>query len=282
MIEWDCIQSVLCNRLFIIFEVNLPDQIMKKQTLFAILILSVVLITCKKEEPEPTPTTTNNTTNTTTATCSDGIQNGSETGIDCGGTCTACPTGGTPLNSCAEVVLNSMFGKFYGQIADTSSLGANPNWPYPSMSKYFSVYDSSSADWVLEMCPDGQGSNQWQNWNNDLAYYFRNYDYQYNSLTGVSTVYANGNFGYRLRQPDLSYGEGCNLLVGVDGLANEVCTIFNTYPANPILDSWYYLQFVDFTDSIYIIDVRWTPGIWSPAPHTHESHRDTVTYYLVQ
>jgi len=30
-----------------------------------------------------------------TPTCSDGIQNGSETGVDCGGSCTACPTGGT-------------------------------------------------------------------------------------------------------------------------------------------------------------------------------------------
>ncbi len=29
---------------------------------------------------------------TTVATCTDGIQNGNETGIDCGGTCTVCPT----------------------------------------------------------------------------------------------------------------------------------------------------------------------------------------------
>jgi hypothetical protein len=29
-------------------------------------------------------------------TCSDGIQNGDETGIDCGGSCTACPVGNSP------------------------------------------------------------------------------------------------------------------------------------------------------------------------------------------
>ncbi len=36
----------------------------------------------------------------TCPTCSDGIQNGSETGVDCGGTCTACP--------CADVTIGSL------------------------------------------------------------------------------------------------------------------------------------------------------------------------------
>jgi len=37
-----------------------------------------------------------------TATCSDGIQNGDETGVDCGGSCTACPT----VPTCSDGIMN--------------------------------------------------------------------------------------------------------------------------------------------------------------------------------
>ncbi|OQB05932.1 MAG: hypothetical protein BWY19_00711 [bacterium ADurb.Bin212] len=52
-----------------------------------------------------TPTLSDYTVNYTTTdapTCSDGIQNGDETGIDCGGSCDACP----PEESCSDGILN--------------------------------------------------------------------------------------------------------------------------------------------------------------------------------
>src|SRR5436853_6975316 len=50
-----------------------------------ILLLTFVafaLTTCKKKDDDNTPA----------PTCSDGIQNQGETGVDCGGPCSACPT----------------------------------------------------------------------------------------------------------------------------------------------------------------------------------------------
>lgn len=51
---------------------------------FLCLLLSgtVLLINACGEDEDPEPMTS----------CTDGIQNGDETGVDCGGTCTACPT----------------------------------------------------------------------------------------------------------------------------------------------------------------------------------------------
>lgn len=45
---------------------------------FALVTTTVAISSCDKDEP---------------ASCTDGIQNGDETGIDCGGTCAACPEG---------------------------------------------------------------------------------------------------------------------------------------------------------------------------------------------
>lgn len=44
---------------------------------FALCIATIAISSCDKDEP---------------ASCTDGIQNGDETGIDCGGGCDACPT----------------------------------------------------------------------------------------------------------------------------------------------------------------------------------------------
>jgi hypothetical protein len=49
-----------------------------KKTLFVFGLILLVVAACKKKEPDPT--------------CSDGIQNQSETGVDCGGPCAACPS----------------------------------------------------------------------------------------------------------------------------------------------------------------------------------------------
>lgn len=47
------------------------------------LAMCLVMVSCSKEDDDK---------DTTTATCTDGIQNQDETGIDCGGVCTACGT----------------------------------------------------------------------------------------------------------------------------------------------------------------------------------------------
>ena len=50
--------------------------------LMSMMALAFVLFiaSCEKDDPTPEPQ----------ATCDDGIQNGDETGIDCGGSCSAC------------------------------------------------------------------------------------------------------------------------------------------------------------------------------------------------
>ncbi|MEK9559221.1 MAG: hypothetical protein VW010_00730, partial [Flavobacteriaceae bacterium] len=50
--------------------------------LMSMLAVAFVLFiaSCEKDDPNPEPQ----------ATCDDGIQNGDETGIDCGGSCSAC------------------------------------------------------------------------------------------------------------------------------------------------------------------------------------------------
>lgn len=63
------------------------NVIMMKRVLFfsffLLLAAPVFLLTsCEQEDDTPTPT----------ATCVDGVQNGNETGIDCGGDCDPCPT----------------------------------------------------------------------------------------------------------------------------------------------------------------------------------------------
>ena len=48
---------------------------------------SIIYYGCKKKDSN---TSSSSSSTTTTPTCSDGIQNQGETGIDCGGPCTAC------------------------------------------------------------------------------------------------------------------------------------------------------------------------------------------------
>jgi len=50
------------------------------------LAFVLFITSCEKDDPTPEPQ----------ATCDDGIQNGDETGIDCGGSCTACVTMAAP------------------------------------------------------------------------------------------------------------------------------------------------------------------------------------------
>src|SRR6185369_8116212 len=45
-------------------------------------------------------------------TCTDGIQNGTEAGIDCGPGCSPCPTGGTPCTKDGECASTLCVGGF--------------------------------------------------------------------------------------------------------------------------------------------------------------------------
>jgi hypothetical protein len=49
----------------------------------SVLLIALLFVTCKKKSSDDS---------TPTPTCSDGIQNQGETGVDCGGPCTACQT----------------------------------------------------------------------------------------------------------------------------------------------------------------------------------------------
>ena len=57
---------------------------MKFKNLFFILAVSAVIFSCKKDDDGNTP-----------STCSNGIRDNDETGIDCGGSCTACAISST-------------------------------------------------------------------------------------------------------------------------------------------------------------------------------------------
>ncbi|MDZ7612446.1 MAG: hypothetical protein U5K51_01005 [Flavobacteriaceae bacterium] len=54
---------------------------MKKLILIFLGILAFTFTSCGDDDPDPI---------VITPTCNDGIQNGNETGIDCGGTCAPC------------------------------------------------------------------------------------------------------------------------------------------------------------------------------------------------
>ncbi len=57
-------------------------------TLAGVVLSTLLYVGCKKDSDDSTP-----------ATCTDGILNGTETGIDCGGTCAAC-------SSCSDSIQN--------------------------------------------------------------------------------------------------------------------------------------------------------------------------------
>jgi hypothetical protein len=52
-----------------------------------------------------------------TATCTDGVKNGTETGVDCGGSCTACPTGGGGSGSCINGTVNVLTDAYPGEVS---------------------------------------------------------------------------------------------------------------------------------------------------------------------
>ncbi|MHA7829563.1 MAG: beta strand repeat-containing protein [Flagellimonas sp.] len=61
-----------------------------KLSMLSLATLALVFTSCSGDDNDPTPPTPE-------ATCDDGVQNGDETGVDCGGSCDACPTETTVL-----------------------------------------------------------------------------------------------------------------------------------------------------------------------------------------
>jgi hypothetical protein len=75
------------------------------------------------------------TTNPPTPTCTDGIQNGSETGIDCGGSCPACPTsggGGACVNVNLEIKTDQYPSETTWSITNSSGSVVFSGGPYSS------------------------------------------------------------------------------------------------------------------------------------------------------
>ena len=70
---------------------NLKHFIMKLKTRNFVKVLAlmaaVTFVSCSDDDNDP-----DDGPDAVTATCTDGIKNGDETGVDCGGSCTACET----------------------------------------------------------------------------------------------------------------------------------------------------------------------------------------------
>ncbi len=104
-----------------------------------------------------------------TPTCTDGIQNGQETGIDCGGpTCPACPTGCTTNSGVLTLVLDNYPGETTWNIKNASGTTLYSGGPYstpnstvnvpvclPNACYTFNIFDSY-GDGIC--CLYGQGS----------------------------------------------------------------------------------------------------------------------------
>lgn len=87
----------------------------------------------------------------TGATCSDGIQNQGETGVDCGGPCTACsPPTPAPLPTAPD---SETFSIYDGNLAgDVTSYTAN--WPY--------AYEFGAAPTELDLDPGTDVNGAWR------------------------------------------------------------------------------------------------------------------------
>ena len=121
---------------------------MKKSIFFLALIVSLITISCSpSEEDKPTIIPL-------TASCSDGIQNGDETGIDCGGSsCASCPSLGPTIPTS-------------GYTSPTSYTGYNLVWA----DDFTSELDTSK--WSFHT---GTGCPNLCGWgNNELQYYTDN------------------------------------------------------------------------------------------------------------
>ncbi|ANQ48104.2 family 31 carbohydrate-binding protein [Flammeovirga sp. MY04] len=99
-----------------------------------------------------------------TNTCSDGIQNGDETGIDCGGSCTPCQSGGTGEGTCGDFGLTIVDGQgvlYYSEDLGTALYLCMNGGCYPPDAQedgYYKRYVQVQAgvDYTIKV----QGSNE--------------------------------------------------------------------------------------------------------------------------
>jgi len=138
----------------------------------------------------------------TTPTCSDGIQNGNETGVDCGGSCAPCQTTGcsTPTNIESEILTTTK---------------AKLTWDaIPNANKYIIRYKK-------------QGTSQWTT---------KSATSPSKTLTGLQ---ANKTYQYRVRTictgPNSPYSPIKTFVTTVGGGGGSSCTDFSLYLT---LDDW--------------------------------------------
>ncbi len=98
---------------------------------------------------------------TTTASCTDGVKNGTETGVDCGGSCAACPTSGGSVS--ATVKVTNDWGNGYcadltvknGGSAAISTWTVVVSTPSAAVSSSWNVtYSGSSPNFTFKPGPD--------------------------------------------------------------------------------------------------------------------------------
>ena len=100
---------------------------------------------------------------TTNPTCNDGIQNGDETGVDCGGSCAPCQTNVTYCNAGRQGT-NYIASVTFGSISNTSANGSYSNFTAQSTS----VTKGTSVTLTVNPAYTNWGSNViggWIDWN---------------------------------------------------------------------------------------------------------------------
>lgn len=89
-------------------------------------------------------------------TCNDGIQNGDETGVDCGGSCTPCSTPVTYCNSNGKSVTDEYIGKVELNTISNSSSGSNGG--YNDYTQTISTTLTQGTNYTVTITPSWRGT----------------------------------------------------------------------------------------------------------------------------
>jgi hypothetical protein len=190
-------------------------------------------------------------------TCSDGIQNGTETGIDCGGSCTPCPQPTACLTYCASKG-NSTADEYIGSVTLGSYTNASGNnGGYASYGTTASYAQGSSISFSITRSWTGtiysEYSRIWADWNADGDFddsgelvYDQGATSTTATLSGSFTVPANaslGNTTFRVTMKynaapstceTFSYGEVEDYCVSITASQAQVCTTTSGLSASSI------------------------------------------------
>jgi len=104
-----------------------------------------------------------------TATCTDGIQNGNETGVDCGGSCDPCQTSGDYCSASGNNGPEGIVNVVFAGINKTSTRNANGYDDFTSSSANVSAGTSHNLQVTIEGYRDGANDEiyAWFDWNQD-------------------------------------------------------------------------------------------------------------------